>query len=218
MIATLLATVAIYGANPVPDRALAGMRGGILLANGTNVAIGIALETRVDGIVALRTQFSTETVGVQVFAGGPPPATDGVATPANSSPGLPDIRIIRNGIGTTIGMAPNVSIGQMRVSSAAAETVGTPLDLGGDRSVATAFGTVQAMRTATGTVVQLTGADLSIQQSIGQAIGTVVANTASNRVIDTVTAVNIDLRGMVIPAGMTSALEAVAIAVAARNR
>ena len=218
MITAVLLTSALCGAMPVPDLALAAMRGGILLANGTNVAIGIALETRVDGIVALRTQFSTETPGVQVFSGGSRPASDGTAMPEMRSPNLPDIRIVRNGIGTTIGVAPNVTLGQMRVSSAAAEAAGTPLALDDNRSSVTAFGTVQAMRTATGTIVRLTGPDLSIQQSIGQAIGTIVANTASNRVIDTVTAVNIDLRGMVVPAGMTSALEAVAIAVAGRVR
>ena len=216
MIAALLLTATLHGAVPLPDQALAGMRGGILLPNGTNVVIGIALETRVDGIVALRTQFSTEVAGVQVFSGGAPNADSGTATPVTTGLSLPDIRIVRTGIGTTIGMTPTVSIGQINVGSVATDSTGAPLNLDGNRSVATPFGTVQAMRTATGTVVQLTGPDLSIQQSIGQAIGTVVANRANNRIIDTITAVNIDLRGSVMPAGMTSALEAVAIAVAAR--
>ena len=218
MIACALVAAVAFASATLFDAELAQLRGGILLPNGTNVAIGIALETRVNGVIAVRTLFSTEVPGVQVFAGGAATPTAGDPTPPTTGFSLPDIRIVRSGIGTTIGSAPAVGVSQVWLGSGQmAGSAGPALDLAGGRSARTGFGTVQALRTGTGTVVQLIGPYLSVQQSIGQAIGTVVANTGNDRIIDTTTAVSIDLRGMVIPAGMTSALEAVAIGVAART-
>ncbi|TRW17233.1 hypothetical protein [Glacieibacterium frigidum] len=218
MIAAALVAATLFSAVPLPDPVLAAQRGGILLPDGSSVAIGIALETRIDGVLALRTMFSTETSGVQVFAGNGQAASDDGTTPATTGWMMPEVRITRTGVGTTIAAAPAAGVSQIRFGTVTAAPSGPALDLDGGRSVATQFGTVQALQTANGTIVQLTGPDLTVQQSIGQAIGTVVANTADNRIIDTVTSVNIDLRGMVIPSGMTSALEAVAISVATRGR
>ena len=209
----------------VPDARLANMRGGILLPNGTSVVVGIALETRVDGMLALRTQFSTEAPGVQIFAGGP--GTTIVNLPETTIPGnqngVPEVRIDRGATGTVIGAVPATLVTNVRLGvgsdSEAARLPGVviPVTENG-AAVETALGAVRLVRTAGGTITELNGPDLAVQQLVGQATGTIVANTASNRVIDNVTWVNVAVNGNLLPSGLTSSIERVAQAVADRAR
>lgn len=209
----------------LPDARLADMRGGIQLSDGTSVVVGIALETRVDGMLALRTQYSTETPGVQVFAGGP--GTTIVNLPETTIPasqnGVPEIRIERDATGTVIGAVPATIVTNIRLGvgsdaeAARLPGVAIPVTENGV-AVATALGAVRLVRTAGGTITELTGPNLAIQQLVGQATGTIVANTASNRVIDNVTWVNVAVSGNLLPSGLTSSIESVAQAVADRAR
>ena len=57
-------------------------------------------------------------------------------------------------------------------------------------------GEVRLSAAAGGAVVTLSGGDLTVQQLVGRSTGVVVANTASNRAIDTVSAINVDLQGL----------------------
>lgn len=214
------------GVVSIPEAALATMRGGILLSNGTNIAVGIALETRVDGVLALRTQYSTETPGIQVFASGVTDApAGGVVTvhAGNVNIAGSTIRIDRTAMGTTITTAPAIRVNQLRVSLG--DAISPPADnatalalVPGGAAVPTALGMVRIIPSAGGTLVELAGRDLAIQQVIGQATGVIVANTANDRVIDTITTVNIDQRGTIFPSGLISALERVGQAVADRSR
>ncbi|MGI4879703.1 MAG: hypothetical protein ACRYG4_19680 [Janthinobacterium lividum] len=209
----------------LPDAQLAEMRGGILLPNGTSVVVGIALETRVDGMLALRTQFSTETPGVQVFAGGP--GTTIVNLPETTIPGsqngVPEVRIDRGATGTVIGAVPATLVTTVRLGvgsdaeAARLPGVAVPVTENGP-AIATALGAVRLVRTAGGTITELNGPNLAVQQLVGQATGTIVANTASNRVIDNATWVNVAVNGNLLPSGLTSSIESVAQAVAARAR
>lgn len=209
----------------LPDARLAEMRGGIQLSDGTSVVVGIALETRVDGMLALRTQYSTETPGVQVFAGGP--STTVVNLPETTIPagmnGVPEVRIDRDATGTVIGAVPATIVTNIRLGvgsdaeAARLPGVAVPVTENG-AAVATALGAVRLVRTAGGTITELTGPNLAIQQLVGQATGTIVANTASNRVIDNVTWVNVAVSGNLLPSGLTSSIESVAQAVADRSR
>ncbi len=211
------------GAAKVSDAALQTMRGGIALPGGLNIAIGIAIETRVDGVLALRTQFSTETPGIQVYAGGPwaGATASGSATAAAAT--SPTIQYDRNAIGTTVVLWPAATFNAVKVGSGAGANAPVPtmaplpVSVGGP-GVATAFGTVRLLGTATGNIAELTGPDLVIQQAIGQATGAIIANSANNRAIDTATFVGIDVRGAIFPSGLTSSIEHAAQAVADRSR
>jgi len=211
------------GAAKVSDATLQTMRGGVALPGGLNVAIGIAIETRVDGQLALRTQFSTETSGIQVYAGGSAAGTSaagGVAAAARTSP---SIQYDRNAIGTTMLLVPATTFNAINVGSGtgnslpAATGTALPTSVGGP-GVFTALGTVRLLGTATGNIAELAGPDLVIQQAIGQATGAIVANSANNRAIDTATFVSINVRGAIFPSGLTSSIESVAQAVANRSR
>jgi hypothetical protein len=208
------------GAAKVSDAALQTMRGGVALPGGLNVAIGIAIETRVDGQLALRTQFSTETSGIQVYAGG---AVTGASSVAAAARTTPSIQYDRNAIGTTVVLVPATTFNAINVGSGIGNslpaTTGTalPVSVGGP-GVFTALGTVRLLGTATGNIAELAGPDLVIQQAIGQATGAIVANSANNRAIDTATFVSINVRGAIFPSGLTSSIESVAQAVANRSR
>lgn len=204
---------------PVGDEVLGRQRGGIRLASGLDVAIGISIETRIGGQLALRTQLSDSASGVQVFTGGPasvtvaPSATAGpdVATPA------PVVIADRSGTGTHVVVFPSVNVSPVSVGEGQAFTAGILLPVvEGGAGLDTAFGAVTLRREGDGQVAQLSGNGIDVRQFIGAATGVIVANTVDNRVIDTTTTVHVDLSGAIVPANFTSALEGVSRAVGSR--
>ena len=200
----------------VADAQLATMRGGIRLPGGADVAVGIAIETQVNGVLALRTQYSTEEPGARVYAGGvaaEAPAGDGMA------PSGPIITYDRNAAGATVTVTQGqpalaVSVGG---SGGFPPAPGAPLPAsvnGGP--VATSLGTVSLAQDASGFTTTLTGPSLLVQQMIGRATGVVVANTANDQIINTQTWVSVDIVGFVQPSGLASSLAQAASAVAQR--
>lgn len=127
------------GRPALTDTELSAMRGGFTLPGGVQVAIGIAIETRVDGTLALRTALNDG--GVTVDAG----------------------------------------TGVLTVSRAGANTI-----------------------------AQLAGQGIDVSQLVGRATATIIANTGSDRVIDTATTVSIDLSGRLAPSNFLSTLEGAA--------
>ncbi|RYF05639.1 MAG: hypothetical protein EOO77_28175, partial [Oxalobacteraceae bacterium] len=101
-IALLAAEISTLASNPapVPDRELATMRGGVLLPNGLNVAVGIDIQTRIDGVLALHTIYTSEqpNPGIRVY-------TDGTNSPATA----PTTTTVTTG---TSGMVPTVLVGR----------------------------------------------------------------------------------------------------------
>lgn len=200
----------------VPDVELATMRGGIRLPSGADVAVGIAIETQVNGALALRTQYSTEQAGVRVYAGGPaaalPDGSDGATR-------VPTIIYDRNAAGTTVSVASDQPISAVAIAGGGAfpAAVGQPLATSVNGTpVATAFGDVALGQDSSGFTTTLAGPILLVQQMIGRATGVVVANTANNQVINTQTWVSVDIQGFVPPSGLASSLAQAASAVAQR--
>ena len=201
-----------FGA-PVADSALATMRGGIRLPDGTDVAIGVAIETQVNGVVALRTQFSTLQPGVQVFAGGRPAATGGAAAGGVATP---IVGYDRNAAGTTITVAPVSTPVVLNIGGGGSlpAVPGTALAIQPNAApVATALGNVSLRQMSGGFTAELTGNGFDIRQMIGQATGAVVQNTVNNQSISTATWISIDLHGVAVPANLASTLSSAARAV-----
>lgn len=191
----------------VPDAALARMRGRLALPNGLDVAIGIDIQTRVDGVLVLHTIYASEGAapGVRVFTDGTDaqplaPATVTVSSPA--VPGAPLLVVDRSPTGTTI--VPTESRAPTTVNLVNGDP-GTWLDASGQipvpvtrngPPVTIAPGAVTLTGDERGAVVTLDAPGLRIQQLIGQATGVVVANSGDNRTIETVSSVNVDLQGL----------------------
>ena len=200
---------------PVPDQELATMRGGVLLPNGLNVAVGIDIQTRIDGVLALHTIYTSEqpNPGIRVF-------TDGTNSPATApttttvitggSGMIPTVSVGRSPTGTTI--VASSSSAPMTVNVVSGPTSGW-LDAAGQTmvpvvangpAVAASSGVISLANDDRGARVTLVTPSVQVDHLVGQATGAVVFNTASNRVIDTVSSVNVDLVG--IPAGLSGGI------------
>lgn len=211
------------------DISLDSMRGGVLLPNGLDVAIGIDIQTRVNGELALHTVLSTEApnpYGLRVLVDGnesePMPA--GVTVQPQASPGQVLI-IDRRGAGTTLMPSRTWTPGtSVRVVNAPREVwpayAGeSELDVAaGGPAVATDLGNVRVDRDDAGATVTLSSDTLVVQHLLGQATGVVVANTANDQSIDTISAIDVDLQGAwPIITNAIFAVGAIAADAAARN-
>lgn len=200
----------------VSDADLATMRGGIRLPSGADVAVGIAIETQVNGTLALRTQYSTEQSGVRVYAGGPALVQSDVS---EESPPTPTIIYDRNAAGSTVTVAssqPALNV-SMAPSGVLPPAPGEALPVAVDgRAVPTSLGNISLSQSASGFTTTLASPTLLVQQLIGNATGVVVANTANDQVINTQTWVSVDIQGFVPPPGLASTLAQAASAVAQR--
>lgn len=195
----------------VPDRELATMRGGVMLPNGLNVAIGIDIQTRIDGVLALHTIFSSETPnGLRVFTDGTtsPIGVPGTTVVTGGDRDWPGISVSRSPTGTTVvapGTGPatgiNVIAGPTTGWLDAAGQNPVPVVAGGPAIMAET-GTIRLVADDRGAQVTLVTPTVEVRHLIGQATGAVIANTANDVSIDTVSTINVDLIGL--PAGLTN--------------
>ena len=191
-----------FDRDALTDAELARQRGGFRLPNGIDVAMTVQTQSAVDGLVVLKTVFRADqgqpalTVlaprpGQQVAA--PLPATT-TASSANSGPNV--TYDSRNGIQISSGgggPAVTLSAAGMAATPLAGTADGlTAIDVG-PGGVATDAGVVSAATQGAIRSVELTAKDLSITHFAGSAFGSAIANSGSDRTIDTQTAVTIDL-------------------------
>ncbi len=184
----------------VEDEVLAEQRGGIRLPNGIDVALTIDTVTAVDGRIVLQTITRIADSGPSVTAYVP---GEGASVSAASrewgegtSTNLPQISYDRQRGLTVIAGLPSVPLNVSR-GPANGEGVGPadglqPIDL--SRPVTTSAGVVHAIGTGGRTGVELIGMDIQIFHLTGNAIGSAIANSGSDRAIDTATTLSIDLR------------------------
>lgn len=191
---------------PIGTPELAAMRGGVQLPNGLNLSVGIDIQTRVDGVLVLHSIYATDgpIVGTRLFTDGatpsdPVPAQESVSVPGGMT--YPVISVSRSNLspGIAPGAAgPPVTINLINDPQAnwvpANGQQAVPVTLDGPPVSANA-GQFGLVTTEGGTAALYQTDTLEIRHLIGQATGVVVANTASDRTIDTTSAVNIELRG-----------------------
>lgn len=196
----------VFGAQ-VPNEVLAGMRGGVQLPNGLNIAIGIDIQTRVDGVLALHTIYSTDgpEAGVRVFTGGPAPSSVPAGEMSVDTPGsdaTPEVTVSRAPTGTTIDISTPSAPARVNIVSGQSGTWGTvagqaqvPVTENGPPAE-TPTGNIRLATDERGAVVTLDAPMLQVRHVLGEAAGIVVANTGNDRTIDTISSVNLDLQGL----------------------
>ena len=191
----------------VPDRKLAIMRGGLRLPDGLDIGIGIDIQTRVNGALILHTIYSSDgpNAGIKVYTDGTSaastaPTTVNVTAPATAS--APTIIVDRAPTGTTVSaQTQSVPVNLNLVQG----TPSTWLDGSGQNMVAVTpngpavsseGNAIKLTTDSQSAAVTLDGPGLEIQHLVGQATGIVVANTGNDRVIDTVSSINVNLQGI----------------------
>ncbi|WOK35933.1 hypothetical protein [Sphingomonas sp. C3-2] len=159
------------GAARLDEAELDRMRGGFLLPNGLDIALGLEIATLVNGEVALRTVLTLDQgSAINVYTGGSAPASgDGPQVNLGSAEGP------GSGLGAGVPVTPNGA------------------------SINTPMGQISLEQGDRGSVVVLAGNALELRHMIGSITGAVVANTGNDRVIDTVVTVNLDMRNSDIP-------------------
>ncbi len=196
----LVAGAPVFDQAPLPDAVLADLRGGIRLPNGIDAALTIETQTAVNGALVLMTVVKIDTGPPELAvyappAGGEVPAqtTSGAATPASSA--LPTISFDgRNGLHIVPGSgqspltvssgSPSASIGVIPDGLEQVDTASPVLTDNGQIT----FSNNGVTRT-----VELASSDLRILHLTGNAFGSAIANSGSDRAIDTQTTLAIDL-------------------------
>lgn len=196
VVALLLALApAQYDLPPVPDRELAEQRGGFRLPSGIDVAMTVQTQTAVNGAVVLSTAFRVDQ-GVPTLTVYTPRAGEmvasGVSTSAVAAARAPSVTYDgRNGIQVTPGAAmPGIAIAGGSTDAVPQGLVAVDAAAG----VATDAGLVTEAARGGVRAVELSGPDLTVTHFAGDAFGSAIANSGSDRAIDTQTTLSIDLR------------------------
>lgn len=187
--------------SPIVDDELDQLRGGFVLPNGMDVMVGIDIQTLVNGTLALRTVLNAVDGGVPaVFTGtSSPPAVPGAAVA--HLPGGVTVQVVQGA-----AAQPHADAGQLQID----------IDPNGP-AVLTQFGSIHLAKDDSGSAVTLANDSLELRHMIGNFTGSIVANTANDRSIDTVVTVNVDLQNSAVPIG-NAMLRWDAIAVEAAGR
>jgi hypothetical protein len=193
-----------FEAAPLPDETLRLMTGKFILPNGAEIALTVVSQTAIDNQVVLRSVFRVgEPSAVEVYGRTEDSAGSHVApttmTVAPSRPTSVSVAFDRHSGTSTI--TPSYSAPTTAVQLGGGDN-GDPASLGltriaaapGAAPAATIDGSIAVASLPRGTMVTLAGDQFTTSQLVGDAIASVVTNSANDRTIDTVTNVNIDLR------------------------
>jgi len=194
-----------FAAPAVSDDDLAAATGKFTLPNGVELALAVTSDTVVNGQLILRTVFTIDN-SAQLTVFGRESANAGAGyessnAGANMQPTGVTISLDRqSGIQTitpsyAVQQNGTVSVG---TQSQDADTLGlTKLPVTPDGpATATIDGTVSVRTLANGSLVTLSGDQLSVANLLGQSVATAITNSANDRTLDTVTNVAIDLRNV----------------------
>ncbi len=218
-------------AKRVDDRDLAQMRGGFAIPGGIGVALAVQMDVAVDGALVLRTVFRADQGPSTLTVYAPAPGQTGPSwsapapTPGTRLAPVAPVVIIDRAAGITT-LQPGLttptsvavsSVGDANVGAAPVGLMPLNVTVGGP-AVETGGGALQLVPISQGTRITLADNGTIVTQLVGQAFLNAVTNSASNRMIDTSTSLNVNLTGASATQFATAALRAQDIAVDAATR
>lgn len=188
---------------PVSEEVLEDSRGKFLLPNGVEVVMAVQTDTSVDGQLLLRSVFTVDEgpARLAIYA----PAASQTVAPGTSSqaqqaqPSDVWVSFDRESGVSLVERNFRSSAGSVTVSADAQAPVGQSPDgspaltLTPGGRVDTPNGAVSLNQLANGYKVSLSRRDLEVSHVFGQALGSVILNTANDRAIETSTTINLDL-------------------------
>ena len=184
----------------LPDPLLATQRGGIRLPNGIDLALTVQTQTAVNGAVVLQTIYALDKGPASLTIYAPSPGSEVPARPA-ASPVVAAAAMTpivaydpRTGLSVTqgySGMPVTVASGAPAGRPAVAEGLMVVDPASGPQTTA---GSISTKSDGLLKTVTLAGSDFTVAHLAGSAFGTAVANAGSDRAIDTITSISLDLR------------------------
>lgn len=198
--ATPAAALPAFDASRIPDPVLATQRGGVRLPNGIDLALTVQTQTAVDGAVVLQTVFSVDRGPATLTIYAPPvgarvaerTSTESWVAPAPMTPVVSydprtgmTVTQGYTGMPIAVGSGPASGVGKVAEGLEAIDPRTMPQ---------TAGGTVTSQSDGLLRTVTLAGADFNVAHLAGAAFGSAVANSGSDRTIDTITGISLDLR------------------------
>lgn len=204
MLLALALAAAAFASEPVSDAELSTMRGGFSLPGGLDVAMAVQTETSLNGNLLLRSVYKVDQglPALQIFAPRVGETVRGTnvtaADQGDALQGRVSINFDRQN-GVSISRQATTPIANVTVGSAAptqeeAADGLQPLDLSSG-PVETAGGRVSLSSLPAGARARIEGDGIDVSHVFGAAFGAVVANTGSDRTVDTSTTLTLDLRG-----------------------
>lgn len=170
---------AAFAVPVVADEALSEMRGGFALPGGLDIAVAVQSDTRVNGVLLLRSVFVVDKGPAALTVYG---RTDGAPAISMSAAG---------GAGSTT----SVTFSNNAAAIGGATEGLQQLSFNADGSpVAASGGSVRVEQTGAQNQVILSQPTLDVSHLAGQTYGSIVANRGNDVSIDTVTNINVDLR------------------------
>ena len=170
----------------VADGRLDEIRGGFLLPNGMDIGLGITVDTVIDGRPALSTVLTIDDALHQAnYTGGDVQRQTAATELLVAGPDRPSLVRITQDASSSPGVSGREPIAVLPNGTA----------------VQTPWGAVQLAQSDTQSTVYLAGDGLDLRHMIGSVTGALVANRASDRVIDTMVTVDLDIRHSAIPTG-----------------
>lgn len=189
---------------PVGDAELAATRGGFAIGNGMDVSMVVRTETSVDGQLLLRSVYalSDSAPSFELFAPAPGQniATTSGGAGAGAGHAAPKILVTfdrQNGVEIASRDTPRPNVTVTTGTAAAPRDDGLrPLPIAPGGSVQAAGGTVTLEELPAGAVARIDADRLQVSHIVGNAFGSVIANSGSDRAIDTMTTVSLSLNGV----------------------
>jgi hypothetical protein len=185
-----------FEAPVLPDDVLAEQRGGFRLPSGIDVAMTVQTQSAINGAIVLRTVFQVDRGAptLTIYAprqGEVVASTSGQATSATIAGAAPTVSYDnRNMLEVRTGYTPTLTVTSGNSATPDALSAGLAQVASG---AATDAGLVTEGAHGGVRTIELRGADLSITHIAGDAFGSAIANSGSDRQIDTQTSVSISL-------------------------
>lgn len=196
---------AFMGSAALSDRELAAEFGKFLAPDGTEIALSIQMDTRVDGQLVLRSILTPDAAApdrLQLFAqpnesAESDPSGWSVEPDSNPMEGAVEFTFAR-GAGLTMVSDAADPMPQIQVAvNGATERPDSSdlqrLNVDAAGNASTPAGPVNVVQNSQGAIVTLAADALLVKHVLGSTVANVAANTADNRIVESATTVNLSL-------------------------
>lgn len=192
-----LAASSVMASVPLPDGALSDIRGGVQLPGGLDVVIAVQTDTRLDGVLLLRTIYRIDGAEPKLIILAPQSVQ--TALPQSVELRKPTVAVSfdsPNGTRISGPMGVQPAGAMASVSEGDGIALLRPIELtAGGPAADLSNGTVRLSSWADRESVRLSQVGLDVTHLVNGALGSIIVNSGNDRIIDTSTTISLDISG-----------------------